>query len=155
MDKLGGGMACKNSEESEQILCFDICRIFTKLRSDCHLKKKERRRPIKYLPELRNLVLGEQNELKNRYLHIHFQSDKTTSSKGQIDTLNVTLEERAVLNCVLADAKMTQQEIAQQIRKSPRTVKRIMASLSEKQIIIRKNGKRNGWWEVLIALPNL
>ena len=74
---------------------------------------------------------------------------------GQIDTLNVTLEERAVLNCVLADAKITQQEIAGQIKKSPRTVKRIMASLSEKQIITRKNGKRDGWWEVLVELPTI
>ena len=104
---------------------------------------------------LRNLVLGEKNELKNRYLHISAQSDKPTSSMGQIDTLNVTLEERAVLNCVLADAKITQQEIAGQIKKSPRTVKRIMASLSEKQIITRKNGKRDGWWEVLVELPTI
>ena len=111
---------------------------------------------LSYLEKfLRNLVLGEQNELKNRYLHISFQSDKQTGSKGQIDTLNVTLEERAVLNCVLADANITQQEISEQIRKSPRTVKRIMASLSEKQIIVRKNGKRDGWWEVLVDLPTL
>ena len=81
---------------------------------------------------------------------INFQSIKPINSKGQIDTLNVTLEERAVLNCVLADAKITQKEIADQIRKSPRTIKRIMASLSEKQIIVRKNGKRDGWWEVLV-----
>ena len=111
---------------------------------------------LSYLEKfLRNLVLGEQNELKNRYLHINFQSIKPTSSKGQIDTLNVTLEERAVLNCLLSDAKITQQKIAGQIRKSPRTVKRIMASLSEKQIIVRKNGKRDGWWEVLVDLPTL
>ena len=111
---------------------------------------------LSYLEKfLRNLVLGEQNELKNRYLHISVQSDKTTSSKGQIGTLNVTLEERAVLNCVLADANITQQEKAEQIKKSPRTVKRIMASLSEKQIIARKNGKRDGWWEVLVDLPTL
>ena len=99
---------------------------------------------------LRNLVLGEQNELKNRYLHISAQSFNPTTSKGQIGTLNVTLEERAVLNCILADAKITQQEIAERIRKSPRTVKRIMASLSERQIIVRKNGKRDGGWEVLV-----
>ena len=71
---------------------------------------------------------------------------------SQIDTLNVTLKERSVLNCVLADAQITQQEIAEQIRKSPRTIKRIMASLSEKHIIARKNGKRDGWWEVLADL---
>lgn len=108
---------------------------------------------LSYLEKfLRNLVLGEQNELKNRYLHICYHSETIAPSKGQIDTLNVTLEERAVLNCIMAAPKMTQQQIAEQIRKSPRTVKRIMASLTEKQIIARKNGKRDGWWEVLVDL---
>ena len=103
---------------------------------------------------LRNLVLGEKNELRNRFMHINFQSVQTIDSKCQIGTLNVTLEERAVLNCILADAKITQLKIAEQIGKSPRTVKRIMASLTLKQIIVRKNGKRDGWWEVLVELPS-
>ena len=30
-----------------------------------------------------------------------------------------------------------------------------MASLSEKNIITRKNGKRDGWWEVLVELPTI
>ena len=102
-----------------------------------------------------NLVLGEQNELKNRYLHIGFQSAKQNVSKCQIDTLNVTLEERAVLNCILADARITQSAIAIKIGKSSRTVKRIIASLTEKQIISRKNGKRNGWWEVVPASSDI
>ena len=109
---------------------------------------------ISYLEKfLRNLVLGEKNELKNRYLRINFQSANQINSKCQIDTLNVTLEERAVLNCIVSNAKITQLDIAIQIKKSPRTVKRIMASLTEKKIIHRKNGKRDGWWEVLVELP--
>lgn len=43
---------------------------------------------------------------------------------------------------------MIQKEIATSIGKSERTVKRIMASLSQKGMIVRKNGKRNGWWEI-------
>jgi fido (protein-threonine AMPylation protein)/DNA-binding CsgD family transcriptional regulator len=98
---------------------------------------------------LRNLVLGEDNELKNRHLHISYHGDKTQAPKGQIDTLNVTLEERAVLNCISQNNRCTQKEIALAIGKSERTVKRIMASLSDKRIIIRKNGKRNGYWELI------
>ena len=98
---------------------------------------------------LRNLVLGEENELKNRYLHISYHGDKTHSPKGQIGTLNVTLEERAVLNCISQNNRSTQKAIALAIGKSERTVKRIMVSLSEKGIIIRKNGKRNGYWELI------
>ena len=33
------------------------------------------------------------------------------------------------------------------------SVKRIMDSLKEKGFIARRNGKRDGWWEVLIEIP--
>lgn len=82
-------------------------------------------------------------------MHIFAQSINPASPKGQISTLNVTLEERAVLNCISQNNSIIQKEIALAIGKSERTVKRIMASLSEKGIIIRRNGKRNGYWEVM------
>ena len=105
---------------------------------------------VSYLESfLRNLILGENNDLKNRYLHISYQSDRINLPKGQFDPLEVTLEERAVLNCLSQNNRIVQKEIALAIGKSERTVKRIMASLSERGIIIRKNGKRNGYWEVL------
>ena len=44
--------------------------------------------------------------LKNRYLHISYQSDGASVSKGQIGTLSVTLEERAVLNCISQNNRM-------------------------------------------------
>lgn len=97
---------------------------------------------------LRNLVLGESHVLKNRHLHISYQSDGASVSKGQIGTLSVTLEERAVLNCISQNNRIIQKDIAAAIGKSERTVKRIMASLTEKGILIRKNGKRNGYWDV-------
>ena len=99
---------------------------------------------------LRNLILGEHNELRNRYLHVDYpaQSDAPEISKGQNGTLNVTLEEQAVLKLIDEDPKMNQAEIAVKIGKSERTVKRIMDSLKEKGLLVRKNGKRNGWWEI-------
>lgn len=87
--------------------------------------------------------------ISNRKMHIFAQSINPASPKGQIGTLNVTLEERAVLNCISQNNRIIQKEIALAIGKSERTVKRIMASLSEKGIIIRRNGKRNGYWEVM------
>ncbi len=110
----------------------------------------------KYLEAfLRNLILGEHNELRNRYLHVDYptQSDTSSISKGQNGTLNVTLEELAVLRLLKANPKAKQTEIAATIGKSDRTVKRIMDSLKEKGFIARRNGKRDGWWEVLIEIP--
>ena len=42
-----------------------------------------------------------------------------------------------------------QQELADALGKTLRTVKRLMKSLQEKNYIRRKNGKRYGEWEVL------
>lgn len=97
----------------------------------------------------RNLLLGEENVLRNRDLLItSAQSASDPVSKCQNDTLKCTLEELAVVNILKVNAKTKQEDIATQIGKSLRTVKRIMASLSEKGLITRENGKRNGIWVV-------
>lgn len=100
---------------------------------------------------LRNLLLGENNPLKNRDMHI---SGSLSSPKCQIKnkngTLDVTLDEMQVLNLIKKDGKLTQKKIGELIGKSDRTVKRITASLEEKKYIERVNGKRFGYWKVNI-----
>ena len=105
----------------------------------------------------RNLILNEQNELKNRNLQIDeiekeaIQSAKQTDmdiSKCKNCTLDCTLEEIAVLNYLKEKPNATQKEIAQHIGKSERTVKSMTVNLSERGIIERKNGRRNGFWEI-------
>lgn len=105
----------------------------------------------------RNLILSEHNELKNRTMLVQessiqsIQSASTSSEaalKCNICTLNCTLEEIAVLNFLREQPKATQKEIAAHIGKSERTIKTITVNLTEKGIIERKNGKRNGFWEI-------
>lgn len=107
----------------------------------------------------RNLILSEHNELKNRTMLVHEYSpqnsqstniSKNTVPKSNICTLNCTLEEIAVLNLLREQPKATQKEIAAHIGKSERTIKTNTVNLSEKGIIERKNGKRNGFWEIKI-----
>ena len=99
----------------------------------------------------RNLILGESHALRNRdLLASTSQSAEAEVSKGQNGTLNCTLEETAVINVLKTNNKATQEDIAQKIGKSVRTVKRIMSSLTEKGAIVRENGKRNGWWIIKI-----
>jgi fido (protein-threonine AMPylation protein) len=99
-----------------------------------------------------NLLMGEKNELKNRYLIIQEQGDPQSitsdSPKAQIDTLNCTLEERALLDCLTKNPHIKQQEVVLQLGKSIATVKRLTASLVIKGLLERRNGKRNGFWEV-------
>ena len=105
---------------------------------------------------LRNVILGEKNELRNRDMLIGASLPKSTiqnatedSSKSKICTLDCTLEETAVLRCIETNPTLTQKEMAAAIRKSERTVKSITSALVEKGIIIRRNGRRNGWWEIV------
>ena len=103
----------------------------------------------------RNLILGERTPLSNREMHISSQSITKVSSKSQIDTLNCTLEELAVLKAIYSNPQITQNGLKNAINKSIATVKRITISLQEKGMLARKNGKRDGWWEVLVDLPTL
>lgn len=105
----------------------------------------------------RNLILNEQNELKNRNLQIDEIEKEAIQSAKQTDmdipkckncTLDCTLEEIAVLNYLKEKPNATQKEIAQHIGKSERTVKSMTVNLSERGIIERKNGRRNGFWEI-------
>ncbi len=105
---------------------------------------------------LRNVILGEKNELRNSDMIVgaalpktYTQSATDNIPKSKICTLNYTLEETAVLRCIETNPKMTQREMASTIRKSERTVKTITSTLVEKGIIIRRNGRRNGWWEII------
>jgi fido (protein-threonine AMPylation protein)/DNA-binding CsgD family transcriptional regulator len=115
-----------------------------------------------------NLLLGEKNELKNRYLRVDWknkaevQSARITEndvSKSNIYTLNCTLEERFVLEFLNNNPKATQKEIALHIKKSERTVKTITSNLQNKKLLERVNGKRDGFWKIIslffITLPFL
>lgn len=101
------------------------------------------------------MILGENNELRNRDMLVSatlvqdkVQSVNTDTSKSQIETLDCTLEELAVLKAIENNPQITQTEIAKNIKKSASTIKRITSALVEKGILTRKNGRRNGWWEI-------
>ena len=106
-----------------------------------------------------NLLLGEKNELKNRYLRVDWknktdiQSAKIVEndvSKSKNCTLNCTLEEHFVLEFLKDNPRATQKEIAVYIKKSERTVKTITSNLQNKKLLERVNGKRDGFWKILI-----
>lgn len=93
-----------------------------------------------------NLLSDTKYELKNRYTHVDcVQSATLEDSKCK----DCTLEEKAILNIIRETSTIKQEEIAQIIGKSLRTVKTRMIEMQEKGLIARKNGKRNGEWEIL------
>ena len=58
-----------------------------------------------------------------------------------------------MLEFLKQNPRATQKMIAEKIGKSERTVKTITKTLQEKNLLARKNGKRNGVWEVLCTTP--
>lgn len=112
----------------------------------------------------RSMLLGEEHDLRNRMMHIEWkktqditeiQSANNTvqSAKTEENLLskckNCTLEEMALLRIVQNNPFVTQKEMAAQMGKSERTVKTITVHLQEKGVLQRRNGKRNGYWEII------
>ena len=62
---------------------------------------------------------------------------------------NCTLEEQAIINVIRSNSIIKQEEIANMINRSLRTVKTRMKEMQEKGLIARKKGKRNGEWIIL------
>lgn len=86
---------------------------------------------------LRNLLLGESNDLHNRYLHISFASQ-----------IVLPYKESTVLELIKINPSIRLSEIADALNVSPRTVDNLVASLVRKGLIERVGGKKNGHWEI-------
>ena len=91
---------------------------------------------------LRNLLLGEDNILSNREMHVNYKEAKSSTE----DTVT---REQIILEILEKQPKITLQEIADKIGKSLRTVKMSIKALQESGKIERVGGKKEGSWKVL------
>lgn len=116
----------------------------------------------------RNLLLGETNELKNRYLHVRWQSEKPQNDvsnlakpqndvsealKPQNDVSSVmpeglSLKETAVLKSIMADNGISIARLAAITGLSTSTIDRIIKSLKTKCILSRTGSTKQLKWEV-------
>ena len=90
---------------------------------------------------LRNLLLGEDNVLSNREMHVAYKEPKEKASQ-------VLEREEVILDILRANPSITLDEVAAKIGKSSRTVKTAVKSMQERGIVERVGGKRNGSWKV-------
>lgn len=101
---------------------------------------------------IENLLTGANHDLKNRYMHIDY-TEKSQSATSEVSKCkNCTLEELAILKEISNNPSITQKALADAIDRSERTVKSRTVELQEKGLLRRKNGKRNGQWEVLVEI---
>ncbi|MDE7310237.1 MAG: putative DNA binding domain-containing protein [Eubacterium sp.] len=72
---------------------------------------------------------------------------ETKNPKHQPDVLRDVLEDRIVIE-LQKDASLNQKELAERLKTSVPSIQRAMNSLKEKGRIIRKGGKRYGYWKL-------
>ena len=87
---------------------------------------------------LRNLLLGEKNELQSRCLHVAYGNRIAEETR-----------ENKIISLMRADPSITIEEIASYIDYSVRTVKTLTKSLEELKLIRRVGGKKLGYWKVI------
>ena len=96
-------------------------------------------------------------ELIGRGLRVHFKAlesaliDNPKVPKDQSDTLDDTLDDTLadkIIAILKSNPQVTQGEVADKIKVSVPTVKRTMKMLSDSGRIVRKGGRRYGYWDV-------
>ncbi len=88
---------------------------------------------------LRNLLLGEDNILSNREMHIQYKEIEENPKA-------INDREKLVLELLRNNPHITLVEISEKIDKSLRTVNNTMKSLQEKGMVERVGSKKNGRW---------
>lgn len=103
---------------------------------------------------IRNLLLGEKNELKNRYLHINklFEENVGVNSKSVGANVGVKLNktQRKIIELMKNNPNITIEEMAKYVCVETRTIERNIKTLKEKEIVDRVGADKNGHWGVKI-----
>ena len=92
-------------------------------------------------------------ELIGTTLRIRFKAlesaliDQPKVPKDQLDTLGDTLAD-SIITLIKGNPQITQSELADATKVSVPSIKRTMKILSDNGRIVRKGGKRYGYWEV-------
>jgi biotin operon repressor len=112
----------------------------------------------------RNLLMGEKNELKNRYLHIRWKergdgvaegdmdygSEKTSKSseKKAKSTQKTVKSSEKILRLISENPTITTEVLAERIGISTRAVEKHLANLKSKGLLLRIGPDKGGHWEV-------
>ena len=104
----------------------------------------------------RNLLLGESNDLKNRYVHIRAQnlpvSEQKSKNTDRILPVNLPVNktQRYLLELLIENPKLTYDELAEKMNKTRETVRTNLRTLEEKKLVKRIGADKNGHWEILV-----
>jgi fido (protein-threonine AMPylation protein) len=102
-------------------------------------------RTDKYLIQfLSDLLLNENNVLKNRELHINFVQPENSGVNGGVSSL-----QKQIIDFMLQNPQISVVEIAKQSNKPRRTIENNVKKLKEKGIIVRVGSDKTGSWKII------
>ncbi|SEP84701.1 Fido, protein-threonine AMPylation domain-containing protein [Treponema bryantii] len=99
----------------------------------------------------RNLLMGEHNELKNRYCHIKYskQAEKKVTQKVTVNvTVKFTANQKKILEEIKKNQFVTQEELAEIIGITRKSINENMKKLQSMNIIERVGADKNGYWKI-------
>lgn len=104
---------------------------------------------------IRNLLLDENNELKNRYLHINHLFEENTDKKAEINAginaeIKISEKQKKIILMLKENPYCTIKEISDNLDVNHSTVERNIKKLRENGIIERVGAKKDGKWIVKI-----
>ncbi|MDR2206900.1 MAG: Fic family protein [Flavobacteriaceae bacterium] len=101
---------------------------------------------------LANLLLNENNILKNRELHIHFVTPENSDVKQENDTVNARIDtvNDTVFSLIKANPTITAEEIRIKLNIGIATAKRKIKKLKDNGKIERIGSDKTGHWKILI-----
>ncbi len=95
----------------------------------------------------RNLLLGEHNELKNRYTHIRYTEEVAKGSEKKFGEKQKSSE--IILALLNNNPKFSARKIAEELEKSSRAIEKQIAVLVKKGYLRREGPSKGGHWVVL------
>lgn len=95
----------------------------------------------------RNLLLGEHNELKNRYTHIRYTEEVAKGSEKKFGEKQKSSE--IILALLNNNPKLSARKIAEELGKSSRAIEKQIAVLVKKGYLRREGSPKGGHWVVL------
>ena len=120
---------------------------YTDLKNDIH-------ETTVYLEKfIRNLLLDENNELKNRYLHINHLFEENADKNAEINAginaeIKISEKQKKIILILKEDPYCTIKEISDKLDVNHSTVERNIKKLRENGIIERVGARKDGKWIV-------
>ena len=103
---------------------------------------------------LRNLLLGEKNELKNRYLHVSGAFEENVGVNVGVNDRNVGVKlnktQNKIVELISNNQHCTIEEMAKYANVETRTIERNLKTLKEKNVVERIGADKNGHWIIKI-----